>query len=80
MFGSFSSEKNQIFVTFTQQINRYKSQSLSIFFSSVEYLRSYHDRLNITTVAWWVTHSARNTEDMGSIPGTGRYVVARMTT
>ena len=27
-----------------------------------------------------VTHSPRNSEDMGSNPGTGRYIVAGMTT
>ena len=30
---------------------------------------------------WWVTDSpSRNTEDVGSVPDTGRYIVARMTT
>ena len=29
---------------------------------------------------WRITHSPRNTEDVGSIPGTDRYIVARMTT
>ena len=33
-----------------------------------------------TTVALWITNSPRNTEDVGSIPSTGRYIVARMTT
>ena len=32
------------------------------------------------TVAQWVTQSPRNTRDMGSILGTGRYIVARMIT
>ena len=32
------------------------------------------------TVAEWVTSKPRNTEDMGSNSGTGRYIVARMTT
>ena len=31
-------------------------------------------------MAEWVTHSPRNTEDVGSNPGMGRYIVARMTT
>ena len=34
----------------------------------------------IATVAQRVTHLSRNSEDVGSIPGTGRYIVARMTT
>ena len=32
------------------------------------------------TVAQWVAHSLCNTVDPGSNPGTGRYIVARMTT
>ena len=32
------------------------------------------------TVAKWVTHSLRNTEDVGLIPGTDKYIVARMAT
>ena len=31
-------------------------------------------------MAQWVTHSPRNTEDVVSNPGEGRYIVARMTT
>ena len=30
------------------------------------------------TVAWWVRHLPRTTEDVGSIPGTGRYIVAQV--
>ena len=33
-----------------------------------------------TTVAYWVTHPPKYTEDVGSNPGTGRYIVARMNT
>ena len=32
------------------------------------------------TMALWVKHSPRNTDDLGSVPGTGGYMVARMTT
>ena len=32
------------------------------------------------SVAERVTHLSRNSEDVGSNPGTGRYIVARMTT
>ena len=32
------------------------------------------------TVAKRVTHLSSNSEDVGSIPGTGRYIVTRMTT
>ena len=31
-------------------------------------------------MALWVTHSPRNTEDVGSNPGIGRSIVARTTT
>ena len=34
----------------------------------------------LTTIFIWVTHSPRITEDVGLVPGTGRYIVAQMTT
>ena len=42
-------------------------------------INKYMNRLS-ATVAYRVTHLSRNSEDVGSIPGTGRYIVARMTT
>ena len=32
------------------------------------------------TVAWWITYSPRNTEEVGSNPGTARYIVAQRIT
>ena len=42
-------------------------------------MTSIYQYLSISsTVAYWVTHSPWNTEDVGSIPGTGRHIVAWM--
>ena len=44
------------------------------------FLASLQVQSTCVTVTYWVTHSPRNTDNVGSIPGTGRYIVSRMTT
>ena len=43
----------------------------------------YHNlatKSSSATVAQWVTHLSKNSEDVGSNPSIGKYIVARMTT
>ena len=52
----------------TEKLNRWNNEVVSM------------NDISSLTVAYWVPHSSRNTEDKGSNPGTGKYIVAQMTT
>ena len=58
----------------------YKEGQLACIGVSLTPVKFPNHRYKSATVAYWVAHSPNNTEEVGSIPGTGRYIVARMTT
>ena len=70
--------KDLVFVSFRKSFQKDIVPSTISSWVKHTVLLCYH--LSDATVAQPVTHLSRNSEDVGSIPGTGRYIVARMTT